>query len=134
MLYKSLVCSFLQLTSIPWSGYNTFIYLFIYFWLFVFLGLHRWLMEVARRGINRSCCCQPMPKPQQRQIQAASANYTTAHGNAGSLTYWARPGIKPKTSWFLVRFVSAAPRRELPGCKTFYLSFHLLVFLNFGNY
>ena len=39
--------------------------------------------------------------------------YTTAHSNAWSLTHWARPGIKPTTSWFLVRFVSAAPRQEL---------------------
>ena len=41
--------------------------------------------------------------------------YTTAHGNAGSLTHWARPGIKPPTSRFLVGFVSPAPQQELPG-------------------
>ena len=29
------------------------------------------------------------------QIQAGPATYTTAHGNAGSLTHRARPGIKP---------------------------------------
>ena len=28
--------------------------------------------------------------------------YTTAHSNTGSLTHWARPGIQPETSWFLV--------------------------------
>ena len=27
-------------------------------------------------------------------------------GNTGSLTQWARPGIEPSTSWFLVRFVN----------------------------
>ena len=37
----------------------------------------------------------------------------TAHGNAGSLTHWARPGIEPATSWFLVRFVSAVPHQEM---------------------
>ena len=26
---------------------------------------------------------------------------------------WARPGIEPETSWFLVGFISAAPRWEL---------------------
>ena len=46
-------------------------------------------------------------------IGATSATYTTAHNNAGSLTHWVRPGIEPSTSWFLVGFVSAAPRREL---------------------
>ena len=55
-----------------------------------------------------------MPEPQQRQIQALSVTYTTAHGNAGSLTHSERPGIEPASSWILVRFVSAEPRWELP--------------------
>ena len=38
---------------------------------------------------------------------------TTAHGNTRSLTHWARPGIKPASSWILVRFISAVPHREL---------------------
>ena len=33
-----------------------------------------------------------MPKPQQHGIWALSVTYTTAHGNAGSLTHWARQG------------------------------------------
>ena len=53
-----------------------------------------------------------MPQPQQRRIWAEYSTYTTAH-NAGSLTHWTRPGIKPQTSWFLVGFISAVPRREL---------------------
>ena len=39
--------------------------------------------------------------------------HTTAHGNVRSLTHWARPGIGPTTSWFLVGFVFTAPRWEL---------------------
>ena len=31
------------------------------------------------------------------------------HGNARSLTHWAKPGIEPATSLFLVGFVSTAP-------------------------
>ena len=38
-------------------------------------------------GSNQSCCCQPMPEPQPRGIQAKSETYTTAHGNAGPLTH-----------------------------------------------
>ena len=41
-----------------------------------------------------------------RQIRAASATYTTAHDNAGSLTHCGSPGIEPKSSSFLVRFVN----------------------------
>ena len=32
---------------------------------------------------------QPIPQPQQGQIQAVSATYTIAHGNTGSLKPWA---------------------------------------------
>ena len=46
-------------------------------------------------------------------IWAMSATDTTAHSNTRSLTHWVRTGIKPTTSWFLVRFVSTAPRWEL---------------------
>ena len=74
-----------------------FIYVFYVFLSFVFLGPHPWHMEVPRLGSNWS------------------ATYSTAHGNAGSLTYWARPGIETASSWILVRFVSicAEPQHEL---------------------
>ena len=52
-------------------------------------------------------------QPQQGQIQAMSVTYTTAHGNAGSLTHWARSGIEPISSWIPVRFVVAEPQQEL---------------------
>ena len=41
--------------------------------------------------------------------EPASATYTSAHGNAGSLTHCVRPGIELATSWFLVGFVPTAP-------------------------
>ena len=55
-------------------------------------------MEVPRLGVKS-------------EVQLLT--YTTAHGNARSLTHGARPGIKPEISWFLVGFVSAVPQREL---------------------
>jgi len=54
-----------------------------------------------------------MPEPQQRGIQAMSATYTTAHGNAWPLAYWARPGIELASLWVLVRLVSTEPQWEL---------------------
>ena len=59
----------------------------ILFFFFVFLGPHPWHVEVPRLGVNQSYSCQPTPQPQQRGIQAASSAYTTALGNAGSLTH-----------------------------------------------
>ena len=38
-------------------------------------------------------------------IGAEPPAYTTAHGNARSLTHWVRPGIASKSSWILVRFL-----------------------------
>ena len=62
------------------------------------------------KGSNQRCSCQPTPQPHQCQIQAASANYTAAHGNARSLTCWAGPGIEPTFSWILVVFVTTEPQ------------------------
>ena len=49
----------------------------------VFLRPHLWHMEFPDQESNRSCSWWPTPQPQQHRIQAASANYTTAHGNTG---------------------------------------------------
>ena len=42
--------------------------------------------------------------------------YTTVHSNARSLIHGVRPGIQPEFSW-LVGFISAEPRQELPFKK-----------------
>ena len=68
---------------------------------------------------GQSCSRWPTPQPQQHQIQALSATYTTAHGNTGSLTQLTKLGIKPTTSWMLVRVTSTEPRWELPVLSTF---------------
>ena len=39
---------------------------------------------------------------------------TTAHGNAGSLTVGARPGMEPETSWFLCQIHFRCPTRGTP--------------------
>ena len=38
---------------------------------------------------------------------------TAACGNAGSLTHWVRPGIKPASSWILVRFLTHRATMQL---------------------
>ena len=75
-------------------------------------------MEVPRlRGWIGATSCQPTPQPQQCGIGATSVTYTTAHDNTGSSTHWLRPGIKPASSWMLVRFVSTAPQQEVQQVK-----------------
>ena len=82
----------------------------IFFFFFVFRATPAayviWQIEVPRLAVNYSYSCRPTPEPQQCWIRAASATYTTAQGNAGSLTHWARSGIKPLSLWILVEFVN----------------------------
>ena len=82
-----------------------------FFFFLVFLGLHLCHMEVPGLGFSQSCSCWSTSQP--RQILVPSATYTTAHGNTGFLTHWARPGIEPESSWILVRFITAQPLWEL---------------------
>ena len=44
-------------------------------------------VEVPRLGVELELQLLAYPQPQQHRIQAASATYTTAHGNAVSLTH-----------------------------------------------
>ena len=74
--------------------------------LFLLSRLHPRHMEVPRGWIRAAAAGLCHTQPQQHQIQAVSSTYTTAHGNTGSCTHWLRPGTKPATSWFLVRFVN----------------------------
>ena len=65
--------------------------LFFYFYLIFCCFAISWATPVAyggsqARGPIGAVATWPTPEPQQRGIRAASATYTTAHGNAGSLT------------------------------------------------
>ena len=76
--------------------------------VFVFLEPYLQHMKVPRLGVeselkllsyttttatwNPSYCLLPAPQ--------------FTHGNAGSLTHWARPGIEPSSWWILVGFIT----------------------------
>ena len=66
-------------------------HVFIYFYFFVF-AFSRAIPAAyggsQTRGPIGAVAAKPMPEPQQHGIRATSATtYTTAHGNAGSLTH-----------------------------------------------
>ena len=59
------------------------------FFIFIFNFFQSHTCSIWRfpgQGSNWSCTCQPTPQPQQRRTGSTFATYTTAHGNAGSLT------------------------------------------------
>ena len=72
-----------------WLQYFILFYLFFYFVFFRAAPVAYGVSQA--RGQNWSCSCCPTPQLQQRWIQASSATYATAPGNARSLTHWARP-------------------------------------------
>ena len=90
---------------------------FFLFFFFCFLGPHLRHMEVPRLEVES-----------ELQLPA----YATAHGNAGSLTHWARPGIELTPSWILVGFepwwelqyvVNLDLHSQIRGGKEFYINF-----------
>ena len=79
----------------------------VFFFFSFFFGLFMatsWHMDVPRLGVES-----------ELQIRAASAIYTTAHGN------WVGLGIEPDSSRVLVRFVTAELRWELQRLGLDYL-------------
>ena len=73
---------------------------FFCFVLLSLLGPHPWHKEVPRLRVKLELYHWPTPQPQQHRIQAIAVTYITAHGNAGSTTHWARPGIEPLSSGY----------------------------------
>ena len=88
--------------------HSAFLY-FLSFFLFFFFGLFpfSWAAPTAYGGSQARSPTGAVATGLRHSHSnsgtwAMSATYITAHGNAGSLTHWARPGITPTTSWFLV--------------------------------
>ena len=73
---------------------------------FVSQGCTYGIWKFPGKKLNVTCSCWPLPQPQQCGIQAASATHTTTCNNTRSPTRWARPGIKPASSWILIGFVT----------------------------
>ena len=69
-----------------YKWYISFIIFFNFFFFFLFRAT-RSIWGFPGQGLNQSYSCWPPPQPQQHQIRAASATYTTAHGSAGALTH-----------------------------------------------
>ena len=57
----------------------------------------------------------------KRETQAKSVTSATAHISSGSLTHCLGPGIEPKSSWMIVRFVTTEPQWELQSLNGFVL-------------
>ena len=84
-------------------------YNFCFFWLFRATTV---AYRSSQAGSWIGVPAPGLPQPQQCEIQALSATYTSAHGNSRSLTHWARPGIEPTSSWILVGLFPLSHNRK----------------------
>ena len=97
------------------GGWTTIFGVFLFCFLsFVFWGLHLGYMEVPRLGVQLELGLQACATAAATCDPSCICNLHHSSWQAGSLTHWARPGMEPSTSWFLVSFISAVPRQELP--------------------
>ena len=115
------------------------LFYFILFCFVLFLQPHLWHKEAPGLWVKSEHSCWSASQLQQYQIQAASATYTAAWGNARSLTHSVRPGIKPTSSWILVSFVTCWATAGTPWCYILILStfaqfvlFYFIYFLFLG--
>ena len=106
--------SFRFLITNPSRNYHLFQSCLAYVCMYSLMYLCRThgIWKFPGEGSHLSYSCWPTPQRQQHGIWAASVTYTTAHSNTGCLTYWARPGIKPTSSWILVWLITAEPNRN----------------------
>ena len=95
-----------KISSLSWLSLNYYLtsvlrhigyvsFLPLLFKKIFFLWPPLWHIEVPRLGVKLKLQLRATPQPQQHWIQATSATYVKACSNTGSLTHWARPGVKP---------------------------------------
>ena len=98
-------CQLVLLERILPEGSGKMMHLFFFFFC-LFRATPAAYEGSQARGLIRAVAASLHHSHSHTRSELHLANYTTAHGNAGSLTRWAGPGIKPSTSRFLVRFVN----------------------------
>ena len=94
---------------LEWLFY-LFVYLFIYF---CFLGQHSRHMEVPRLGVEVELQLPAYTTATATPYLSCVCNLHHSSQQLRILNHWARPGMEPATSWFLVGFISTVPQWEL---------------------
>ena len=114
---------------------NVYLGILPIFHFFFFLELHSWHMEVPRLGVKSELQLLAYATVTATQESSCICDYTTAQGNARSLTHPARPGIEPTSLWILVGFINHWAMMGTPWFFLFCFVFDLYELLvYFGDY
>ena len=109
-----------------------FLFCFIYLFSFVFLGPHPRHMEVPRLGVQSELQLMAYATATATPDPSHICTYTTAHSNAGFLTHWTRPAIKPESSQMLDGFVNLWDTTGTPCfLLIFVIFFNIMIFIFF---
>ena len=99
------------------------------FTFFCFLGPHLQHMEVLRRGWIGVAAVSLHHSHSNRGWELHLQPTPPAHGNAGSLTHWARSSIEAAFSWILAGFITTEPQRKLQMAKSLKIQFQIPVLI-----
>ena len=91
-----------------------FFFFFLFFFFFVFLRLHTWHMGSSWARGRIGAVAASLYHSHSKAGSELCLNPLSKDLNARSLTHWAKLGIKPISSWILVKFITAEPWWELP--------------------
>ena len=115
VLFSFFLCfPFSLLPSLSPSSFFHFFFFFLFWVVCLFRAAPEAYGGSQARGWIRTTAAGLCQSPSSEGCEPSSATYTTAHGNAGSLSHCARPGIEPATSWFLVGFINHWATEGIP--------------------
>ena len=95
------------------AGTPVFPILFVFIYLLTYLLFRAALSAYGNSQVRCPVTATAMPD------LSHVCHLTTAHGIALSLNHWVGPGIKPSSSWILVRFVTDEPQWGFPSLSHF---------------
>ena len=108
-LFDNCTCCHLTQQNEKFSEIGFFLSSFFFFFLSFY---------IFRAAPKAHGCSQVRGSP-----GATAASLHHSHGNAGSLTHWARPGIKPISSWILAGFITCWATVGTPRQTVIFLIF-----------
>ena len=97
------------------------IFVLAFFFCLFFGGSCPWHMEVPKLGVESELQLPAYTTATATPDLSHICKLHCSSGNTRSLTHWLRLGIKPTSSWILVRFITTEPQWELLICSNVYI-------------
>jgi len=115
------------------SSFISFSFFLSFFFFFFFLGPPPQRMEVPRLGVDSEMLLPAYTTATATWDLSHDCDLPNSSWQPRSLTHWLRPGIKPVSSWILVRFATTEPQWERLHLFLFYFLLLFFIFLSFSR-